>query len=798
MAASRCEASLLLAAATLAAAAAAAASSSTEFHVALSGDDGNDGSAGHPFRTVQHAAAVAQGGDVVTVHAGTYRERVHPPTGGVTFQAAAGDAVTISGAEPATGWAHVGADTWRLDLPSAATFGNFNPYSDRLRGDWFDDQGLVHHSGAVYVGDLWLKEAATLAQVLGPVAPGAEPRWFGTVGGDNGTYLVNLLWIAPRVSGAAVVSAGLPSWRYGTKPYNGTEGPCAAFILNGDVLRFDNVDFGTGASALDLRAAAQPGAGAALEVRAGDRWGPLLGSASIPSTGDWEAWANFSVPLDAPVSGLQNISLVFLSPGYSAGTTSIYAQFPGVADPNAAAVEINVRQTVFYPTEPFIDNITVRGFTLERAATQWAPPSSEQIGIIGTHWSKGWVIEDNEVRDSACSCVALGKYGDGYDNTNDEGQADPYTACVYRALAFGWHKDRVGSHTVRGNYIHHCGQTGVVGSLGGAFSTVAENLIHDCHWEQSFSGAEMAGIKLHAAVDAVIRDNHIFNCSGLGVLYSERHHLRSNSPRPARGQLRPLSLRAQLTRLLPSLPPSPQIWLDWMAQGTMVVGNLFHDNTDCDIFTEVDHGPYTMANNLFLGPSPGVCANSAGAAYVHNLVAVGVQQNAADGRLTPVLVPHETDIAQIVVNNNGDHRMYNNLLVAPAGFAVESGTPRPSFGSGNVYAGASTTGPSKWETAALVNKSFDAGLALTEAGGVWTLQVNLDALWPVQQPRALVTTALLGNASVPNQGYTLPDASPFAIDRDYFGRPRNAANPFPGAIEATGAFRGQVWPKPAP
>ena len=468
------------------------------------------------------------------------------------------------------------------------------------------------------------------------------------------------------------------------------------------------------------------------------------------------------------------------------------------ADLDAAAVEINVRQTVFYPTEPFIDNITVRGFTLERAATQWAPPSSEQIGIIGTHWSKGWVIEDNEVRDSACSCVALGKYGDGYDNTNDEGQADPYTACVYRALAFGWHKDRVGSHTVRGNYIHHCGQTGVVGSLGGAFSTVAENLIHDCHWEQSFSGAEMAGIKLHAAVDAVIRDNHIFNCSGLGVLYSERHHLRSNSPRPARGQLRPLSLRAQLTRLLPSLPPSPQIWLDWMAQGTMVVGNLFHDNTDCDIFTEVDHGPYTMANNLFLGPSPGVCANSAGAAYVHNLVAVGVQQNAADGRLTPVLVPHETDIAQIVVNNNGDHRMYNNLLVAPAGFAVESGTPRPSFGSGNVYAGASTTGPSKWETAALVNKSFDAGLALTEAGGVWTLQVNLDALWPVQQPRALVTTALLGNASVPNQGYTLPDASPFAIDRDYFGRPRNAANPFPGAIEATGAFRGQVWPKPAP
>jgi hypothetical protein len=512
-------AALVSALAALAATAAAAAAAATEFHVALSGDDGNDGSAARPFRTVQRGAEVAQGGDTVTVHAGMYRERVHPPTGGVTFQAAPGDAVTISGAEPAAGWAHVAADTWRLDLPSYAYFGNFNPYSDRLRGDWFDPQGTVHHSGAVYLGDLWLKEAAALATVLSPIAPGALPQWFGTVGGDNGTYLVNLLYVQPR--GGAAVSAGAPSWRYGTKPFNDTvEGPCAAFIMNGDLLRFDNVDFGPspGAAWLDLRAAAAVGAGATLEVRAGDRWGPLLGSAAVLATGDWAQWANFSVPI-APTTGLQNISVVFLAPGYSAGNTTIYAQFPAGADPNApaSAVEINVRQTVLYPAEPFTDNITVRGFKLERAATQWAPPSSEQIGIVGTHWSKGWVIENNEVRDSACSCIALGKYGDGYDNTNDEGQADPYTACAYRALANGWHKDRIGSHTVRNNYVHHCGQTGVVGSLGGAFSVVEGNHIHDCHWQQSFGGAEMAGIKLHAAVDTVIKDNHIYNCSGLGM-----------------------------------------------------------------------------------------------------------------------------------------------------------------------------------------------------------------------------------------------------------------------------------------
>ena len=739
----------------LAALAAASAAAAAELHVALSGDDGSgDGSAQRPFRTVQHAAEVARAGDAVTVHAGTYRERVHPPTGGVTFQAAPGDAVTLSGAEPAAGWALVGNETWRLTLPSYATFGNFNPFSDRLRGDWFDDEGTVHHSGAVYLGDLWLKEAAALADVLAPIAAGAEPRWFGVVDGDVGAYLVNLLYIQPR--GGARASAGAPSWRYGTKPYNDTmEGPCAAFIMSGDVLRFDNVDFGVGgAAALDLRAAAAAGAGATVEVRVGDRWGPLLGTGAVPSTGDWAAWQNFTVPI-AQTSGLQNISIVFLAPGYSAGSTAVYAQFPTGTDPNAAgaAVEINVRQTVFYPSEPFVDGITVRGFTLERAATQWAPPSSEQVGVIGTHWSKGWTIENNEVRDSACSCVSLGKYGDGFDNTNDEGQADPYTACVYRALAFGWHKDRIGSHVVRGNYIHHCGQTGVVGSLGGAFSTVESNLIHDCHWEQTFTGAEMAGIKLHAAVDALIKDNHIFNCSGLGI------------------------------------------WLDWMAQGTMVLSNLFHDNSDCGIFTEVDHGPYTIANNLFLGPSGGVCANSAGGAYAHNLIAGGVQHNGADGRRTPVLVPHETDIAALALANNGDHRLFNNLLVAPAGFAPVDDAVLPCVGRGNVYTGAASPGPSKFETQALVNRTFDAGVVLTQAGAAWSLALSLDAQWAAVQPRALVTTALLGNASIPQQAYTLADNSSFAIAADYFGAARDAANPAPGAIEASGAFRAQVWPK---
>ena len=82
--------------------------------------------------------------------------------------------------------------------------------------------------------------------------------------------------------------------------------------------------------------------------------------------------------------------------------TTIWAQFPGV-NPNEQLVELNVRRTVFYPDQPGRNFITVRGFTLRQAATPWAPPTAEQIGLIGTHWSKGWIIENNVISHSTCS-----------------------------------------------------------------------------------------------------------------------------------------------------------------------------------------------------------------------------------------------------------------------------------------------------------------------------------------------------------------------------------------------------------
>lgn len=52
-------------------------------------------------------------------------------------------------------------------------------------------------------------------------------------------------------------------------------------------------------------------------------------------------------------------------------------------------------------------------------------------------------------------------------------------------------------------------QARVVGSMGCAFSMVTGNEIHDIHFRQLFSGAEMAGIKFHGAVDVVIGNSYI-------------------------------------------------------------------------------------------------------------------------------------------------------------------------------------------------------------------------------------------------------------------------------------------------
>lgn len=83
------------------------------YHVAQSNPaaaDTNPGTESLPFRSISQAAGVLQPGDRVIIHGGVYRETVHPSRGGtgpekmITYEAAPGDTVVISGSVLLEGW----------------------------------------------------------------------------------------------------------------------------------------------------------------------------------------------------------------------------------------------------------------------------------------------------------------------------------------------------------------------------------------------------------------------------------------------------------------------------------------------------------------------------------------------------------------------------------------------------------------------------------------------------------------------------------------------------------------------
>ena len=442
--------------------------------------------------------------------------------------------------------------------------------------------------------------------------------------------------------------------------------------------------------------------------------------------GDWLTEAAKREEVFQPVG---NNALWFAT--VDATNTTIWARFKSV-NPNEQKVEINVRQSVFYPTKTGINFLTVRGFTLRDAATPWAPPTAEQIGLIGTHWSKGWIIESNNISHSICAGVSLGKYGDAWDNR--AGSAVGYVGTINRALTNGWNSETIGHHLVRNNEISHCEQAGILGSLGGAFSTITGNSIHDIHVRMLFAGAEMAGIKLHGAIDVEISHNHIY--------------------RTSRG-----------------------IWLDWMAQGTRITGNLFHDNGAVedlrsnwgdavspggrqDLFVEVDHGPFLVDNNIFLSPFS-FYSRSQGGAYVHNLFAGVIRIILLDKRETPFLKPHSTAVVGLHDNPCGDDRYYNNVFAGHTDLSQYDAATLPVWMGGNVFLNGAK--PSKFEIFPLVQNNFDPALKLAAEADGWCFTMKSDPAWNTLQTRQLVTTELLGRAVIPKAAYENPDGSPLVL-----------------------------------
>ena len=505
--------------------------------------------------------------------------------------------------------------------------------------------------------------------------------------------------------------------------------------------------------------------------------------------------------------------------------TVFYANFQG-KDPNKENVEITVRRNCFYPSEEGRGFITLSGFTVSQAATQWAPPTAYQEGMIGPHWSKGWIIEDCEVYEAKCSGISLGKYCQPNNDNKwlkwkykDGTQTE--RDCICQAQVEGWSKENIGSHIVRRCDIHDCGQTGIVGHLGGVFSLIENNHIHHINNKQNLAGAEIGGIKMHAAIDCIYRRNHIHHCT--------------------RG-----------------------LWLDWQAQGTRVTQNLFHDNAlpkeynqnkesgiGCgeDLFIEVSHGPTLLDNNIFLSDRA-VKLCTQGVALVHNIIAGGLvgvgrgTNNGAPGepspRYTPYHMPHRTEIAGFMTILHGDCKFYNNIFIQrkmrPAmlegmflsmtngndwddGNIVAGTIPfdayptfdewnslfegycgmgseatnryyskLPVWAGGNFYFNGAK--PMKKETDACVDLKNHVEIKLEEKNGKVTLKTNLYDFLPKGTCRLLKTDDIM-MAFEPEEKYENPDGSPIVFDTDLIGKKRGSspiAGPFVDGSEVKEAL----------
>lgn len=487
--------------------------------------------------------------------------------------------------------------------------------------------------------------------------------------------------------------------------------------------------------------------------------------------------------------------------------TVIYANFQG-KNPNEENAEINVRRECFMPSKTGRNYITVSGFNINKAATTWAPPAAFQDGMIGPHWSKGWIIEDCDISNSKCAGISVGKY---LDPANDHYFTYKYVKsptqmerdAVCRGQYHGWLKENIGGHIIRRNNIHHCEQGGIIGRMGGVFSLIEDNHIHHINNMMEQGGAEIAGIKMHAAIDVTMRRNHIHHCT-MGI------------------------------------------WCDWEAQGTRLSQNLLHDNQrpafakvlkggmmSQDIFVEVSHGPTLIDHNIMLSEASLRFATQ-GVAMVHNLIC-GALTCVGEGtgwRYTPYHIPHRTEVMGFMTFLHGDDRFYNNIFVqkwpdkdviimhdSNDGFDTENrkaGTwmfdeyptyeewkaqfdfsqpanmsalepvhfgHLPVWTEGNAYLGGAKA--CKNEVNGLIS-SEDVKVELLEKDGNYYLDTNIyDCLKDFRG--RMINTDALGMAFEPEQRFENPDGTDIQFDKDYFGGHRGVdviPGPFANAEDA--------------
>ena len=487
-------------------------------------------------------------------------------------------------------------------------------------------------------------------------------------------------------------------------------------------------------------------------------------------------------------------SLAFVSPSAKIGKDVYIGPFTYVGE----NVEIG-DGTRIYPNVTIYDGTRIgKQVTIHAGAVIGADgfgfaPNQEgyekipQIGIV--------IIEDNVISNSKCVGISLGKdRQSGQNRWTIERTLSGFNReleAIFKAYSMGWNKDNIGSHIIRNNHIYDCGQAGVVGHLGGVFSTIENNYIHDINYNVQFGGAEVGCIKLHAAIDVLIKDNVLVN----GV----------------RG-----------------------IWLDWQAIGTRVTGNTISGNSLCDIMVEVSHGPCLVDNNVLLSQT--AFLNLAqGSAFVHNIICGQISFRPVGNRYTPYHAPHSTAVVGIMSFPGGDDRYYNNVFYGarrglsvydehppfypgiyrdmntltinekmPEEFAeklragsVPAGSNQgnnfwlPMHVGGNVYY--NDTPGYKYEEGAATGGEMAMPELDYREDGIY-VKFTLDAAWNRAQTKS-VDTKLLDKAYYTDSYFENRDETPLRIDHDYKGNARNFSTPKPGPFEnaRVGSNEIQVW-----
>ena len=225
--------------------------------------DGNavrsgNGQKEYPFQTISEAAKIARPGDEVLVAPGVYREYVDPANAGcedarIVYRSVEPGKAVITGAEIVDNWEHLEGDVWTARV-SNGLFGDYNPYTTLVSGDWFI-ASYTAHTGEVYLNGKSMYEVTSLDKVKKP-------------------------------------EIYKKSWDQAFTVYT---------------------------------------------------------------------W--------------------YVEQDEEKNETVFYVNFQG-KNPNEETVEINVRENCFYPSKEGIGYITLSSFVVKQAATQWAPPTAYQEGMV--------------------------------------------------------------------------------------------------------------------------------------------------------------------------------------------------------------------------------------------------------------------------------------------------------------------------------------------------------------------------------------------------------------------------------